>query len=248
MKKIILFGLMLLLAGCKDLQHTEPIERAVIEPILDDERSDMEEIMVFDAEELEDIRSYLTQTEWQPNTEPKMARHEDVLLKLFIEVEKNMPERINDYRIWFNEDDSMTIISNVETEGFGKLKRKYGKPFKDLLQQKTVGSERVIDQHGKFENLELFHQFLKDVEENEQTALKVTRYTIEGAPIYWTVEYNGEHFNIEIDNRKDAWGSKNIENYQCGKLAQEATGLLTDYNFTSCEGGFEVNLLSVIKE
>lgn len=45
------------------------------------------------------------------------------------------------------------------------------------------GSERVIDQHGQLENLNLFYQFLKDVEDNEQTSLKVTRYTIEGAPI-----------------------------------------------------------------
>ena len=142
MKKILIFGLMLLLAGCKDVQQNELFERAVIEP----------------------------------------------------------------------------------------------------------GSNRVIDQHGQLEHMELFHQFLKDVEDNEHTTLEVTRYTIEGAPIYWAVEFNGDHFNIEIDNREDAWGSKNIENYQCGKLTQDATGSLTDYNFTSCEGGFEINLLSVIKE
>lgn len=110
------------------------------------------------------------------------------------------------------------------------------------------GSDRVIDQHGQLENLNLFYQFIKDVEDNEQTSLKVTRYTIEGAPIYWDVEYNGEHFNIEIDNREDAWGSKNIENYQCDILIEDETGSLTDYNFKSCNEGFEINLLSVIKE
>lgn len=118
----------------------------------------------------------------------------------------------------------------------------------ERAQIESIDNDRVIDQHGQLENSDLLHQFLKDVEDKEQKTLKVTRYTIEGAPIYWAVKFNGEHFNIEIDNREDEWGSKNIENYQCDKLTEEVTGSLTDYNFTSCDGGFEINLLSVINE
>ena len=109
-------------------------------------------------------------------------------------------------------------------------------------------TDRVIDYNGQVENLELLHQFLKETDENKQTSLEMTRYTIEGAPIYWKVEFLEGHYNIEVDNREDNFGSKNIEIYQCDKLSKDVTGSLTDYNFKSCEGGFEINLLSVISE
>lgn len=111
-----------------------------------------------------------------------------------------------------------------------------------------VQTDRVIDHNGQVENLELLHQFLKDTDENKQTSLEMTRYTIEGAPIYWKVEFKEGKYNIEVDNREDNFGSKNIENYQCDILSKDVTGSLTDYNFESCEGGYEINLLSVISE
>ncbi|MGN7477341.1 DUF4362 domain-containing protein [Solibacillus silvestris] len=249
MKRILVFAVMLLLVGCTDVvQHPEKIERAVIETKVDGEKGQTEEIMVFDAEELEDIRHYLSQTDWQPNTKPDMARHEDVNLKLFVEAEQNMPERIDDYLIWFEQNDSMTIISNVEAEGFGRLAAKYGKPFKQLLDTKTGDRNHVIDRHGQLENVEQFERFLADIEVNRQTAIKVTRYTIEGDPIYWTAKYDGEQFDIEIDNREDAFGSKEIEHYRCDNLERAATGTLIDYNFTACGGDFELNLLSIETE
>lgn len=111
-----------------------------------------------------------------------------------------------------------------------------------------IQTNRVIDQHGQVENLELFHQFLKATDENKQTSLEMTRYTIEGAPIYWKVDFQEGQYKIEVDNREDNFGSKNTENYTCDKLSKDVTGSLTDYNFKSCEGGFEINLLSVISE
>ncbi|MER2028407.1 MAG: DUF4362 domain-containing protein [Solibacillus sp.] len=111
-----------------------------------------------------------------------------------------------------------------------------------------IQTDRVIDQHGEIENLELFQQFLKETAENKQTSLEMTRYTIEGAPIYWKVGFQEGQYNIEVDNREDNFGSKNIESYQCDELSKDVTGSLTDYNFKSCEGGFEINLLSVISE
>lgn len=118
----------------------------------------------------------------------------------------------------------------------------------ELQENEPVSTDRVIDRNGEVENLELLHQFLKDTVENKQTSLELTRYTIEGAPIYWKVEYQEGQYSIEVDNREDNWGSKNIENYQCHELSEDVTGSLTDYNFKSCEDGYEINLLSVTNE
>ncbi|WP_225223840.1 DUF4362 domain-containing protein [Solibacillus merdavium] len=248
MKRILVFAVLLLLVGCTDEQNDSGlIQRAVIERVVSDNNIGTEEIMVFDQEELDDIQGYLSETKWQPNVEAEMARKEDVVLRLFIELEKNLPERINTYRIWYEQDQSMTILSNVETEGYGRLNAEFGKPFKELLQPLINEKKQVIDIHGQLENEELFEQFLKDIEANNETLLEMTRYTIEGDPIYWTIEYDGQQFAIEIDNREDAFGSKTVENYQCTKLDEVVTGSLIDYNFTGCEEGYDINLLSVEK-
>ena len=248
MKRILLFAVLLLLVGCTDEQNDSGlIQRAVIERVVSDQNIGAEEIMVFDQEELDDIQGYLSETKWEPNVKPELARQEDLVLRLFIELEKNMPERIYEYRIWYGQDQSMRILSNIETEGYGRLNAEFGKPFKELLQTITSDKKQVIDRHGQLENEELFEQFLKDIEANNETLLELTRYTIEGDPIYWTIKYDGQQFAIEIDNREDAFGSKTVENYQCIKLDEIVTGSLINYNFTGCDGDFDINLLSFEK-
>ena len=249
MRKILVLAFLLLLVGCTDEQNnSESLQYAVIERVVSDKNKGTEEIMVFDQEKLENIRNYLFKTKWEPNVKPDMERQEDVLLRLFIEVEKNMPERIHEYRIWYEQDQSMTIVSNVDTEGYGRLNAEFAKPFKELLLTKTNDKKQVIERLGQLENEELFEQFLKDIEAHNETILEMTRYTIEGDPIYWSIEYDGEQFAIEIDNREDAFGSKTVENYQCTKLDEAVTGSLIDYNFTDCDGDFDINLLSVEKK
>ena len=56
------------------------------------------------------------QIEWEPNKKADMSRKEDVMLTFFYSVEKNMPERLYEYRIWFNSE-TATIISNEKNEG-----------------------------------------------------------------------------------------------------------------------------------
>lgn len=50
-----------------------------------------------------------------------MLIKEDVLAILSYIYDKNMPERLYEYRIWFNVNDTGTFISNNEKEGYGML-------------------------------------------------------------------------------------------------------------------------------
>jgi len=52
---------------------------------------------------------------------PEMARKEDLLVTLFHTFDKNMPKRLYKYRLWFNTDDTATIISDNSTQGYGTL-------------------------------------------------------------------------------------------------------------------------------
>jgi hypothetical protein len=128
-----------LLAGCEREINLETIQWATIESVGNNNNIETEEIMIFKAEELESIQNYLSQIDWKPHIQPEMGRYEDIYLKLFVEVEQNMPERIDEYRIWFEQDHSMTILSTVENEGFGRMLAQYGEPFQQLLQ--TYGTD-----------------------------------------------------------------------------------------------------------
>ena len=70
---------------------------------------------------------------WEPNTEAKMARKEDLLVTLFYTVDKNMPERVYEYKIWFNQNETATMITNHENEGYGTLDQHNSRNLKNVL-------------------------------------------------------------------------------------------------------------------
>lgn len=47
-----------------------------------------------------------------------------------------MPERLYEYRIWFEESNVATIINGIENEGYGKLDKEYAQILKDSLYNK----------------------------------------------------------------------------------------------------------------
>lgn len=88
--------------------------------------SNNKEIVISDEETLRSLREVFGKIMWEPNTKVKMIRKEDVKILLFYTFDKNMPERLFKYRIWFNKNNtakiiSATIISNDEREGYGTL-------------------------------------------------------------------------------------------------------------------------------
>ncbi|MFY3791627.1 hypothetical protein ACOQFO_08005 [Ureibacillus sp. MALMAid1270] len=71
---------------------------------------------------------------WQPNAEPKMSREPDVEAVFFYNFDENMPERLVNYQIWFNQgNDTATIISDHANEGFGTLDKGNAESLKDVF-------------------------------------------------------------------------------------------------------------------
>lgn len=90
-------------------------------------------LMITEIEDIELIEEAILNVNWEPNTEAKMARIEDVLAILFFSFDENMPERLYEYRIWFDNNETATIISNNENEGYGKLNKKDAQNLKSIL-------------------------------------------------------------------------------------------------------------------
>ncbi|MCH7322537.1 DUF4362 domain-containing protein [Solibacillus sp. MA9] len=230
MKKwLLLLGIMLLVA-CSDKEPINEIKRVQLEKV-----NTPEEIQVFEQPELAFISEQLQKVKWQPNVKAEMARIEDIQLQLFIEREPNMPEYIITYRIWIEKNQSLTIISSDEKEGYGRLDSKKAKPLVKFLFEKMDSLKPVIDKHGQIENGEVFEQFVQQVNNKKPASVNITHYTIEGDPIYYRTDYDGTKFHLEIDKREDKFGNGGFEYYSCEVLTDVHNGELLEYYLSQCE-------------
>ncbi|TDV97896.1 hypothetical protein B0G66_1341 [Bacillus badius] len=89
---------------------------------------------ITDKKTVDNLKKVFKKVKWEPNIEPKIVRKEDVKATLFFEYDQNMPERLFEYEIWFNQDNNTAmIISNNEKEGFGTLDKNNAKKLKNIL-------------------------------------------------------------------------------------------------------------------
>lgn len=85
-------------------------------------------------EELTLVENVFQKVNWQPNVELKMSREPDVEAVFLYAFDKNMPERLVNYQIWFNQgNDTATIISDYQNEGFGTLVKGNAESLKQVF-------------------------------------------------------------------------------------------------------------------
>ncbi|WP_066300134.1 hypothetical protein [Bacillus sp. FJAT-29937] len=135
MKKLkslwILF--LIMFTGCSGQE--EQLTRIDVQKV-NEEGMYEEEIIISDKETINLLRNSFEKVKWEPNTKAEMSRKEDVLAILFYTYDENMPERLYEYRIWFNPNETSTIISNNDIEGYGTLDDKHSKIIKNVFLSK----------------------------------------------------------------------------------------------------------------
>ncbi|MCM3676250.1 hypothetical protein M3699_20890 [Peribacillus simplex] len=122
MKKIInftsLFVFMVLLVGCMGEEKGQ-LTRVDVQKI-DTEGNYEDVVMITDSESIDLTRRAFEQIKWDDEV-VKMARKPDIKATLFYTFDENIPERLYEYEIWFNDNaGTATIISN-ENESYGEL-------------------------------------------------------------------------------------------------------------------------------
>ncbi|KQU20894.1 hypothetical protein ASG65_22560 [Bacillus sp. Leaf13] len=127
---IFLFVFMLLLVGCMG-EDTEQLTRVDVQKI-DAEGKYVEALMITDNESIELLSEAFKQIKWD-NRMVKMARKPDLIATLFYTFDENIPERIVEYEIWFNENGTATIISNNENKSYGELDNESAKTLINIL-------------------------------------------------------------------------------------------------------------------
>ncbi|CAH0317668.1 hypothetical protein [Peribacillus simplex] len=134
MRKIInftfLFAFMLLLVGCMG-EDTGQLTRVDVQKN-DAEEKYEEALMITDNESIELLSEAFKQIKWD-NRMVKIARKPDLKATLFYTFDENMPARLVEYEIWFNESGTATIISNNENKSYGELDKESAKTLINIL-------------------------------------------------------------------------------------------------------------------
>jgi hypothetical protein len=148
MKKIFSFIFILLflfiVSACSKQEGL--IEQEELKRIDVQNSNEDEEIIIVDRETINTIKSSLDYVKWRPDVEPEMARKEDFTITLFHLFDKNLPERLYKYRVWFHTDDTAAIISENSTQGYGTLNKVYSEELKNALlkREEEKKSEEII--------------------------------------------------------------------------------------------------------
>ena len=96
------------------------------------EENNDNEIIIAEEEKIKSLREVFAKIKWEENVKAEMDRKEDVNATLFFTFDKNMPERLFEYFIWFNQDDISTIIDR-EKNALGTLNKDDTKTLKDTV-------------------------------------------------------------------------------------------------------------------
>ncbi|MGZ9816699.1 hypothetical protein ACXM0N_12320 [Peribacillus simplex] len=131
MKKIINFTslFVFMVVGCIGEEKGQ-LSRVDVQKI-DTEGKYEDVVMITDSESIELLRQAFEQIKWDDKV-VKMARKPDVEATLFYTFDENIPERLYEYEIWFNESaGTATIISNNENESYGELDKDNAQALKN---------------------------------------------------------------------------------------------------------------------
>ncbi|MEK3889556.1 hypothetical protein [Bacillus sp. FSL K6-3431] len=138
MKKAMIFCLIfihmiLIVIGCNKKEEQHLLTRVDVQQI-NAERVSSDVKMIVEQTELTELEDIFNEIEWESNVKIEMSRREDIKATFFYEIDKNMPERLAEYRIWFHEESGTAeLTSNIEKESYGKLNRENAEKLKALF-------------------------------------------------------------------------------------------------------------------
>lgn len=125
---LLAFGI--ILVACSEKE--EQLSRVDVKKV--NEKGNYEDvILITDKEQIVLISNILERVSWEPNADVELSRKEDVLANLLYTFEKNKPEKLYEYKFWFNKNETTTIINTNEKERYGTLDKENSQSLKNTL-------------------------------------------------------------------------------------------------------------------
>jgi hypothetical protein len=133
------------------------------------------------------------------------------------------------------------------TEHISRVSSQESKIEYSLEKAKKNGD--VIDIHGEVFNLEKLEKFISNVNDKKKSKIRITRYTIEGDPIFYNIDFDGKIIHFTIDNTMDKYSEieKGKNTIICSSIKKEESSEKVRYVLDDCEKK-KVDILSVSKK
>ncbi|WP_442594846.1 DUF4362 domain-containing protein [Neobacillus sp. D3-1R] len=107
------------------------------------------------------------------------------------------------------------------------------KPY-DSEEAKKNGD--VVNSHGKISHLDKFENFIENVENGIKDKIRITMFTIEGAPIFYNLIYDGNKIQYTYDNTQDGYAGsgKGIKSTSCSNIEKRNNDEEVGYYLSGC--------------
>lgn len=97
----------------------------------------------------------------------------------------------------------------------------------------------VVDLHGQMSNIEKLDDFVANVQLGVKSAIRITRYTIEGDPIFYDLAFDENKIQYKFDNSMDTFGAAQKRKLTCRSFTTKDAGERIHYTLSGCEGTAE---------
>ncbi|MFD0673313.1 DUF4362 domain-containing protein [Cohnella sp. GCM10027633] len=143
------------------------------------------------------------------------------------------------YHLWLGQrEESVGMYTTTENTGQGyRLTQEATKKLRSLIYALNYSPEQaeangdVVDVHGSLSNSVRLKQFADNVKNGVADIVHVTRYSVEGDPIFQDVSYDGTSLRFTLDTTMDAFGSPSRAFTFCEGIAEKDG----QYVLTGCD-------------
>ncbi|AEA18855.1 MULTISPECIES: DUF4362 domain-containing protein [Bacillus] len=94
----------------------------------------------------------------------------------------------------------------------------------------------VIVKGTRISNLDKFENFVLNVEQREVDKIRIVQYTLEGDPVFQTLEHSGKDILYVLDSRQDKFAGdhKGLHKDSCKRIVKEQRELESTYRLIDC--------------
>ncbi len=109
-------------------------------------------------------------------------------------------------------------------------------PVSPYPSEEAIGNGDVVDAMGEIFNSDQFVEFTENFEAGVKDGIRITSYTIEGDPIFYNLNTDGNKINYTYDNSQDGYAGsdKGVTSTTCGDITSKNIDQGTEYRLDDC--------------
>jgi chitin deacetylase len=165
-----------------------------------------------------------------------------ILLHVMYESRKESLESVEKIIVSLHEQGyTFTTVSDLLKYNNNKRKKptttKVVNPKKPYSVADAIINGDVVSSSSGFENLDKFARFLENVKNNITDTIRITRYTVEGDPIFDNLVFDGKLIHYTSDNTQDGYAGTGagINTTACKYVEDRKTDYGIEYYLVGCE-------------